>query len=108
MRTHYDPPQAGRGASAVNPMNYVEMHANRSEASRRPDSLLRTAEICFRSNNFERKSHIIVFVRAIEGTDATKACHHPRHRCHYSGRNDPVSTSVADRPAGHAPSLSTP
>src|SRR3546814_19914796 len=85
MRTHYDPPQAGRGASAVNPMSSVEMHANRSEASRLPDSLLRTAEICFRSNNLERKSNIIVFVRAKGGTDASQACHDPRHRDDFRG-----------------------
>src|SRR3546814_13856582 len=61
-------------------LSSVEMHANRSEASRLPDSLLRTAEICFRSNNLERKSTIIVFVRAKGGTDASQACHDPRHQ----------------------------
>src|SRR3546814_7488346 len=94
MRTHYDPPQAGRGASAVNHMSSVEMHANRSEASRLPDSLLRTAEICFRSHNLERTSTIIVFVRAKGGTDARQACHDPRHREDFRGRVDTGRRSV--------------
>src|SRR3546814_12255949 len=79
-------------------LSSVEMHANRSEASRLPDSLLRTADICFRSNNLERKSTIIVFVRAKGGTDASQACHDPRHRDDFRGGVDPHSRSVDDGP----------